>query len=165
MTASETSAIGLTKTQIRGLNKIGNVYFPGDDELPSFEECGCVEHAGAAIEFLPEDDLASLRLLLGVLGTLPALVTRGLVQIAERGPRMNGPLGVGLRFLRFGLKGIVTSLYYSGETGRNYRGKSPLDVLGYDVAVYTDDVDEREAQSPDDSHGSIAACRGLHSPS
>jgi len=151
----------LSGTQIRGLTKIGDAYFPGDGDLPSFSQCGCVEHADAAIELLPADDLGSLKTLLGAIGVMPTFVARGLVRLAEHGPRMNGPLGVGLRFLRLGLKGVVTSLYYSGEVGRDYKGQSPLEVLGYRVNVYSADVDEREAAHPHGPTGSIAACRGL----
>lgn len=151
----------LSNTQIRGLTKVGDAYFPGDGDLPSFSQCGCVEHADAAIELLPADDLASLKTLLGVIGIMPTFVAKSLVRLAERGPRMNGPLGIGLRFLRLGLKGVVTSLYYSGEIGRDYKGPSPLEVLGYHVKVYSADVDEREAANPHGPTGSIAACRGL----
>jgi hypothetical protein len=151
----------LSSTQIKGLTKVGDAYFPGDGELPSFSQCGCVEHADAAIELLPPDDLASLKTLLGAIGIMPGFVATSLVRLAERGPRMNGPLGVGLRFLRLGLKGVVTSLYYSGEVGHSYKGPSPLEVLGYHVKVYTADVDERDAKSTHGPGGSIAACRGL----
>ena len=151
----------LSSVQFRGLAKVGDAYFPGDDKLPSFSRCGCAESADAALELLPEDDLGSLKVLLSVLGVLPGFVARGLVSLAERGPRMNGPLGVGLRFLRLGLKGVTTSLYYSGEVGQDYVGQSPLEVLGYQVGVYTADVDAREVANPNSTTGSIAACRGL----
>lgn len=151
----------LSPVQFRGLQKIGDVYFPGDEMLPSFSKCGCGENADAALELLPADDLGSLKVLLSALGLLPAFVARGLINLAERGPRMNGPLGVGLRFLRLGLKGVATSLYYSGEVGQDYVGQSPLQVLGYQVSVYTADVDARDAANPNLVAGSIAACRDL----
>jgi hypothetical protein len=149
-------AIVLTPSQRRGLEKIGDVHFPGMGECPSFSQLGCADSAGFAISLLPADDRSSLLLLLGIVGSLPSGVAWLLVQVGEWGPKMPGPIGVGLRFLRFGLKGIVTSLYYSGEKGATYAGPTPLDLLGYQVGVYT-------ADKTDDSSGSIAACRDLGS--
>ncbi|MBY0586790.1 hypothetical protein K2X85_06415 [bacterium] len=151
-----TSPVPLTPTQLRGIEKIGDIHFPGDGEFPSFSRLGCAEHAGFAISLLPEDDRSSLLMLLSVVGSLPRGFAWLLVQAGERGTRMPGPLGVGLRFLRLGLKGLATSLYYSGEKGTRYTGLTPLDLLSYQVQVYTQD-------KVDESVGSIAACRHLSS--
>ncbi len=146
--------ISLSARQLAGLDKIGDIYFPGDGEMPAFSKLGCAEHVHFALAHLPEDDRSSLLLLLGVVGAMPAFFARLLIGLGEWGPRMGGPLGVGLRFLRFGLKGVVTSLYYSGERGASYIGPTPLDALGYQVTVYTGD-------RTNDETGSVAACRGL----
>jgi hypothetical protein len=152
------SSVRLTARQQAGLNKIGDIYFPGEGACPSFSKLGCVEHVGFALGHLPEDDRQSLQLLLGVVGTLPKAFARLLIWLGEFGPRTPGPLGVGLRFLRLGLKGIVTSLYYSGERGAGYQGPTPLDILDYRVSVYTLDKSADEG-------GSVAACRDLTPPS
>lgn len=155
----------LNETQIRGLDKLGDVYFPGDGEFPSFSACGCVEHVDIALEGLPEDDRGSLKMLLSIVGMAPVGLARLLVRMAEGGAKWPGPLGVGMRFLRLGLRGVVTSLYYSGETGSGYAGRSTLDAIGYEVSVFTGDVDEREHGGNGDSpstSGSVAACRGLN---
>jgi hypothetical protein len=146
--------IHVTARQLAGLNKIGDIYFPGDGEMPAFSKLGCAEQVHFALAHLPEDDRSSLLLLLGVVGTMPGSFAKLLIRLGEWGPRMGGPLGVGLRFLRLGLKGVVTSLYYSGERGAGYTGPTPLDSLGYHVNVYT-------ADRTDDETGSVAACRGL----
>lgn len=158
----------LTGVQVRGLDKLGDVYFPGDGRFPSFSTCGCVEHVDIALEGLPKDDRKSLKMLLSVVGIAPALLARLLVRLAEGGANWPDPLGAGMRFLRLGLRGVVNSLYYSGETGRGYEGPSPLELLGYNVSVYTADVDERERQAGENgpcAAGSVAACRGLGSGS
>jgi hypothetical protein len=146
--------ITLSPRQLAGLNKIGDIYFPGDGEMPAFSRLGCAEKVDFALGHLPDDDRSSLLMLLGVVGTMPAAFARLLIGLGEWGPRMGGPLGVGLRFLRLGLKGVVTSLYYSGERGAGYTGPTPLDALDYHVAVYSADRINEET-------GSIAACRGL----
>ena len=144
----------LTRLQRRGLIKLGDVYFPRVDDLPSFSECGCAEHVDGAFEHLPADDRASLKVLLTIVGASPCCVARRLVAITERGLTMQGRIGAALRFIRLGVKGIVASLYYSGEVGRDYRGRSPLEILGYQVSVYTEDIASR-------CDGSVAACAGL----
>lgn len=145
----------LTPRQIRGLEKIGDIYFPGDGDMPSFSRCGCASHGDVAVEALPDEDRNSLKTLLGIIGIAPRFLARGLVLLAESGTNWPGPLGTAMRFLRLGLRGVVTTLYYSGETGPDYDGPSPLDVIGYKVNVYTADVEGRGRT------GSVAACQGL----
>jgi hypothetical protein len=88
-------------------------------------------------------DLAQLKQLLTAASVMPGFGVQQLLKLAERSPRMNdaNPLAPTLRFLRLGLRGLVLSLYYSGRTGAAYDGPSPLDVIGYDVGVYTADLD------------------------
>lgn len=145
----------LNARQIRGLEKIGDAYFPGGDKFPSFSRCGCAEHVDVSLEGLPDGDRNSLKSLLTIVGFAPAFLARGLVGLAERGTHWPGPLGTGLRFLRLGLRGVVTTLYYSGETAPGYDGPSTLDGIGYKVSVFTSDVEVRGAT------GSVAACQGL----
>lgn len=153
----------LTPRQIRGLEKLGDVYFPGDGEFPSFSACGCVEHVDVVWGGLSEGDRGSLARLLGLASFTPRFALRLLVACTERGAGWSGPLGVALRFLRFGLRGATTTLYYSGETGRGWAGPSPLDVIQYNVSVYTSDLnqDEHPSEGGGPSKGSVAACQGL----
>jgi hypothetical protein len=153
----------LTPRQVRGLEKIGNVYFPGDGDFPSFSACGCVEHVDVVLDGLSQGDRKSLAALLDLAALVPSPVLRLLIGLSERGAAWPGRLGVALRFLRFGLRGAATTLYYSGETRRGWTGPSPLDAIQYQVSVYTADLDQTEhspnAMSP--SEGSVAACQGL----
>lgn len=130
----------LNSLQFRGLQKLGDAYVPGDEELPSFSACGCAEHADRILDHMPTQDLKDLRLLLGILGTLPRFVVGWIVGATEWGSSLPGPLGNFARFLRLGLKGLVVTLYYSGETGRHYTGRTSHQVLGYQVGVYVDDL-------------------------
>lgn len=143
----------LTAGQFRGLVKLGDVYAPGNDELPSFSELGCAEHADDVLEYLPEDDRKALITLLGLLRWSPQFKLRWLVSFLEYAPNIPGPPGNVLRLLQTGLKGLVMSLYFSGRKGKAYTGRSPLEVIDYEVTVFTEDVDQRGAvdSAPSDS--------------
>lgn len=143
----------LSAGQFRGLVKLGDVYAPGNDEFPSFSELGCAEHADDVLEFLPEDDRKALVTLLGLLRWTPRFKVRWLVSFLEYAPKIPGPPGNVLRLLQTGLKGLVMSLYFSGRKGKAYTGRSPLEVIDYEVTVFTEDVDQREAvdSAPSDS--------------
>lgn len=133
----------ISPSQYRGLQNLGDGMCPGDDEFPSFSECGCGEHVDEILELMNPNDLAQLQQLLTAASVMPAFAVQRLLKLAERSPHMSdsNPLAPTLRFLRLGLRGLVLSLYYSGRTGRDYQGPSPLEVIGYDVGVYTADLD------------------------
>ncbi len=141
----------LTDGQFRGLLKLGDVFAPGNDEFPSFSELGCGEHADAVLEYLPKDDRKALATLLGLLRWTPRFKVRWLVRFLEFAPKIPGPPGDVLRLLRTGLNGVVMSLYFSGRKGQHYSGRTPLEIIEYDVNVYTEDVDARAAATPDGS--------------
>lgn len=135
----------LSARQRRGLVKLGEAYCPGDGEMPSFAELGCAEHVDEILAEMPDADRRDLALLLGLCAWLPGFVLSGLVRFLEWSPNIPTPLGGALRFLRMGIRGLLLTLYYSGKSGAGYRGKTPFDVLDYEVSVYTADVDAAEA--------------------
>lgn len=127
----------LTERQIHGLEKIGDCLIPGDGELPSFSASGHARLAGRILDYMPEQDLGDLRMLLTVFSFLPRFYLRFFCWFLERARAMPGPAGSILRFIRIGVRGLVFSLYYSG-------GK-PHDVIGYKVGVYTADLGVRKS--------------------
>lgn len=130
----------LTNGQFRGLLKLGDVFAPGGGGFPSFSELGCGEHVDEVLEYLPEDDRKALAMLLGLLRWTPKFKVRWLVRLLEFAPRVPGPPGNALRLLRTGLKGVAMSLYFSGRKGQHYSGRTPLEIIEYDVTVYTEDI-------------------------
>jgi len=136
----KTSTRHLTSNQLRGLDKIGDAFIPGDQDLPSFSACGCARQADRVLAYLPDTDRRDLKMLLALFRLLPGSFLVLLVRLLERGQNIAGPLGALLRLARLGLKGLVMSLYYSGQTGEDYTGPSSLEVLGYEVSVYLDDL-------------------------
>lgn len=130
----------LNLRQYTGLQKLGDAFAPGDGELPRFSELGCAEHVDSLFAEMPASDAKDLAMLLWVFSWFPGFALKGVWWILESTQGLPGPVGALLRFLRLGLKGLVTTLYYSGKKGRSYTGKSPHEVIGYQVGVYTADL-------------------------
>src|SRR5688500_4332489 len=110
----------LSKFQFLGLQKLGNAFVPGDGEFPSFSASGCAEHVDCLLDEMPEGDLGDLKTLLLLLAFVPVFMIRGLLRFLEWSPSIPGGFGSILRLMRFGMKGIVISLYYSGFVGAEY---------------------------------------------
>lgn len=121
----------LNSLQSKGLNKLGDVMIPGDQDLPRFSTQGYEHQAYRVLDYLPTQDAQGLMLLLGVLGLLPSFLIVCLVFMIEKMSRIRGMLGAPFRVLWIGLKGLIMTLYYSG---------APLDVIGFKPFVYTGDV-------------------------
>ena len=118
---------------LKGLNRIGDVFIPKSDDLPSFSEFGGIEHIDDVIAYAPAEDIASLNMVLGIFSFLPEGLLRWAADQMVASSYKDGGLAALLRQLNIGLKGILFSCYYSGKGGSNYNGKNPLDVIGYRV--------------------------------
>jgi hypothetical protein len=114
---------------------------PGDEEFPSFSRLGCGEHVDKLLAEMPERDRGDVLTLLTVTGSLPGALVRLLVATIEASDRVPTALGATLRFAKMGVRGLVLTLYYSGHKGSQYAGRTPLEILGYEVNVYTADVE------------------------
>lgn len=125
----------LESRHLLAITKIGDIYCPAHPELPSFGELGVIEHVDQVVGTLPAADLKDLKLLLLLLSFLPRFVLAGFVRILEYAPSVPTPVGAILRMIRFGLRGIVFSLYYSGLKGRNFNGVVPREKIGFIVQM------------------------------
>lgn len=121
--------------QLLGLQKAGDVILPGTDLSPSFSATGCIEHVDRLAAYLSEDDLGGLRVLLRLLRRAPKWSIRLLLTACRANARFPGFLGTALRTIDIGLRGLVTSLYYSNLTGAGYQGKKVFDVVGWDAKL------------------------------
>ncbi|MGD9648952.1 MAG: hypothetical protein AB7U73_24790 [Pirellulales bacterium] len=137
----------LNARQRQGLDRLGDALLPGDDEFPSFSRLGCGEHVDKLLAEMPERDRGDVLTLLAVTGTLPSPLVRLLVYTLESSDRLPTALGAALRFAKMGVRGLVLTLYYSGHKGSQYAGRTPLEILGYEVSVYTEDVDAATTSS------------------
>lgn len=122
----------LNATQLRGLDRLGDVYLPGDGVLPSFSAAGCAREIDSVLEHLPESDRSDLGMLLRVLGWMPLLLVRAFVWLTEHGESLPGSPGALLRFARIGTRGLVMSLYWDDP--------EVLRLIDYEVGVVVDET-------------------------
>jgi hypothetical protein len=118
---------------LKGLNRIGDVFIPGEGDLPSFSEFNGIEHVDDVIAYTPEEDIASLNMVLSIFSILPEGMLRWAADQMVAASYRDGLLDGLLRQLNIGLKGIMFSCYYSGKGGSNFTGQNPLDTIGYAV--------------------------------
>jgi acyl-CoA reductase-like NAD-dependent aldehyde dehydrogenase len=114
----------LTRSQLAGLLKIGDVLVPGDAELPSFSASGCAQHADRMIAHMTDADRGGITFLLGLFRFLPRVLLRGLIRLTDRHTAFPDAIAAALRMINLGVKGVVMTLYYSGldESGTILRG-------------------------------------------
>lgn len=122
---------GLSRRQQIGLTKLGNVFFPGDAELPSFSKSECISDMDKILPYMPRRDLKDLKFLLFVLSYCPNFSISFFWMILSKSHRWPGQTGNLLRTMHLGLKGLVVSLYYSSP--------EVLNKLGYQVQVHLGD--------------------------
>ncbi len=118
---------------LQGLKRIGDLFIPGDAELPSFSASSSADHVDDLLAYAPPEDVSLLNTVLGVVRLLPNSTLNWLMRRMETSNRDEGALGGLLRQLNFGLRGIIFSLYYGGKAGVGKSGKTPLEVIGYDL--------------------------------
>lgn len=111
----------LSPVQLRSLERLGDLYLPGTERLPSFSASGSLAQIDVVLEGVHEDDLKGLGLLLILLRWMPLPLLRLMLKAIDRHHRFPPPLAGLLRLLNLALKGVVMSLYYSGlaEDGRS----------------------------------------------
>lgn len=120
-----------SERELRVLERIGDIMLPRHGDRPSFSELGCIEHVDSVVVYAPEDDIGSLRAVLRVLSVCPLVVVRGVVWACHHADRFPGAVAPPLRLLKMAFRGILGTLYYSGKTGAQYTGPSPLEQIGF----------------------------------
>jgi hypothetical protein len=118
---------------LKGLSRVGDVYIPQTGEFPSFSQLGCIEMIDEMAAYLPGEDVSLLNGVLTVFAVLPVRTLRWLVRVMEESLDNVGTLPSLLRLLSLGLRGLLFGCYYSGYCGQGYTGKTPLDILGYQL--------------------------------
>lgn len=128
----------LAPRELRALLVIGDIMIPACGPLPAFSATGCVRYVDDLLRAMPEGDVADMRMVLRVLSYLPPPVAALALRKLGLHRALPGRLGAPLRLVEIALKGMVTSLYYSGKVGPDYRGGAPTDVIGFAPRVITD---------------------------
>lgn len=123
----------LSKSALRTINRMGDIVLPKTSEFPSFSETGCLEHIDDIIVYAPKEDISGLNMVLGILSVFPDSFLKMIIRNMQSSHSKNGSLSFIFRQLDFGLKGIIFTCYYSGKTGKSYKGKNPHDIIGYKI--------------------------------
>ncbi len=118
---------------LKGLNRIGDILVPGEDDFPSFSEYNCIEHVDDLLAFAPPEDVKDLGMVLAILNYFPRSLLLYLVKSLAQAPDKKGGLGVLFRQLNLGIRGIVFSLYYSEKPGAGYSGPDPEKLIGFSL--------------------------------
>lgn len=99
--------------QISAVEKIGNIYIPGDTDLPSFQSSQCIQHLEKLLEPMPQKDKEDLGMLLWVFAFLPRPFVYLFILFIEKISDFKPLPGLGIfRLIRLGLRGLIFSLYY-----------------------------------------------------
>ena len=139
----------LNQRQLHTITTIGDMFVPAAHSFPSFSESGCLFHIDTALAPTPADDLKQLKLVLTLMSFLPQKVLHWLLQkldVGECMPAWADFIGAQLRLLLFGLRGIIFSLYYSGQ-GNPYQPNRVFEVMDYHVSCQPDTPDQATAIS------------------
>ncbi len=111
---------------------MGNILLPKTQDFPSFSETGCIEHIDDILAFAPKDDISGLNSLLVIFSFLPGGTLKWIIKKMGKSHSESGSLSVIFRQLDFGLKGIIYTCYYSGKTGKNFTGRNPHKIIGFE---------------------------------
>lgn len=128
----------LSSYALKSINRIGDMMIPRNGEFPAFSEVGGLEYIDELVSYAPTADIKDLNLLLTILAFMPNFVLRWMLGKMENSMESNG-LGSSLfRMLDVGLRGLIFSCYYTEKIPASYKGKKPLDIIGFDLTRVED---------------------------
>ena len=123
----------MSPAALRCIVRLGDILLPRTDELPSFSELGCIDRVDDIVAYAPPGDIKDLNMLLAVLSVAPTGVLRFLTRAMMNPDGWPGPIATLLRMLDVGLRGVIFGLYYSGKKGSAYEGKTPLEIIDFEL--------------------------------
>ncbi|WP_192930437.1 MULTISPECIES: hypothetical protein [Corynebacterium] len=103
----------LNATQLKGLNRLGDLVIPGGHGYPSFSESRAARGIDGMLPYMYAGDRDPLKGLLFACAYLPRPVITALLTMVAAHAKVPGPLAAVFRLAHVGIKGIVHSLYYS----------------------------------------------------
>ncbi len=128
----------LSNSALKTINRIGDMMIPKNGEFPAFSEVGGLEYIDEIVSYAPPADIKDLNLVLTILAFMPNFVLRWLLSKMENSMESTGPLAPIFRMLDVGLRGLVFSCYYTEKIPASYKGKKPLDIIGFDLTRVED---------------------------
>ena len=121
------------KMEIKAIERIGDLMIPQTEDFPSFSQLGCVEHVDDIFLYAPPEDMNDLKMLLKTLSLMPETALKGIIKLMTDNSSLPETVASTFRIIDTGIRGIIFTLYYSGKTGKNYNGKTPLEIIGYEI--------------------------------
>jgi len=125
----------LSARQARALERVGDIMIPGVDGFPAFSQSGSIAYVDPLLEVTPAEDVAGLKILLGVLSFLPRGLLAAFLRMVRREDQAPGVLAGAFRNIHIGLKGLVMSLYYSNRRGPGATGPTVHALMDYELRV------------------------------
>lgn len=125
----------LSCREVAALNRLGDILCPGDDKLPRFSSTGAVARFDDMADYMVLSDRDDLKTLLSVFSFLPTVLIRVMLSVFALMERLPGPPGALGRLVMFGLKGVVTTLYFGFADNDGKSGDKVRQVLGWDAAI------------------------------
>jgi aldehyde dehydrogenase (NAD+) len=143
----------LSTRELSALNRLGDILCPGDAQLPRFSATGAVSRFDDMAHYMVVSDRDDLKTLLSVFSFLPDVVIRMMLAVFAVMERLPGPPGALGRLVMFGLKGVVTTLYFGFADNDGKSGDTVRQVLGWDAAIrsavsHGDDLVKAEDVNP-----------------
>lgn len=123
----------LSKSALKGIDRLGDIMLPRNEEFPAFSELGCIEHIDDVVGYAPAGDINDLNLVLSSLSVMPDSVLKLTIRQMQESHTKENAIAPLLRQMDFGLRGIINTLYYSGKSGIDYNGKTPVDIIGFAI--------------------------------
>jgi len=123
---------------LKTFNRFGDILLPKDGDFPSFSEYGGIEHVDKIVAYAPESDISDLNTVFGILSFMPNFVLKFVIILCANAATKNGPIAPLLRQLNMGIRGIIFACYYAERPGKQFNGKDPIDIIGYDMQRVVD---------------------------
>lgn len=127
-----------TRTQLKGLNKLGDQVVPRNGAFPSFSDTGCCEYIDEVMAPADPGDITAFGYLLLVFHFMPTLLITLMLWFANNTEKMPKLIAPPFRMLNVSLRGVIFSLYYSNKTSSSYMGPKAHEVIDYNVSCKPD---------------------------
>lgn len=129
----------LNKTQLKALTKIGDIIIPGDKATPRFSQTDFLVHIDRMIKYIPSDDRSGLKLLLTLLNFTPKVLIRLLLILTDYNQKLPTLLGIPLRLIQIGIKGLIFTLYYSNLEDKEKSSERIYQAIEWETNIFTDE--------------------------
>ena len=130
----------ISNQALKGLKKIGDVFLPGNAEFPKYSEVAGTYKVNDLVQYVPEDDAASLNLVLIIFSFLPTFILKWLVNQMGNAQQSGkeGLIPTTFRQLDLGLRGLLYSTYYGEFTNPDFKGRTPVQLIDYSITRIED---------------------------